>query len=166
MEPYPDSLLEDVPDAAPGPEARYERKEAIGLAFVTGLQRLTPRQRELVEDFAGAVESGDVDRVVALLSDGAWLTMPPQPERYQGHAAIAKFLTERARMRGVPLRVVPTGANGQPAIGCYFPAPDAPTADPWGLLVLTLEDDEISAITWFADTDLLRHFSLPGHLPV
>src|SRR5438552_15624067 len=34
LEPYPDVLLDGIPDAAPGPEARYETKEAIGLAFV------------------------------------------------------------------------------------------------------------------------------------
>src|SRR5579884_3524709 len=40
LEPYPDALLEALPDAAPGPEARYETREAIGLAFITALQRL------------------------------------------------------------------------------------------------------------------------------
>src|SRR5512133_3224662 len=34
LEPYPDALLEELPDAAAGPEARYETKEAVGLAFV------------------------------------------------------------------------------------------------------------------------------------
>jgi RNA polymerase sigma-70 factor (TIGR02960 family) len=45
LEPYPDELLERVADAAPGPEARYEAKESVALAFVAGLQRLPPRQR-------------------------------------------------------------------------------------------------------------------------
>src|SRR5690242_5589197 len=40
LEPYPDVLLEGVPDQAPGPEARYEAREAIALAFVAGLQHL------------------------------------------------------------------------------------------------------------------------------
>ncbi|MDE3131346.1 MAG: RNA polymerase subunit sigma-70, partial [Acidobacteriota bacterium] len=48
LEPYPDVLLEDLPDAAPGPEARYESREALALAFVTGLQRLPPRQRAVL----------------------------------------------------------------------------------------------------------------------
>src|SRR4051812_40512451 len=38
LEPYPDDLLEGIPDAAPGPEARYETKESVALAFVAGLQ--------------------------------------------------------------------------------------------------------------------------------
>jgi RNA polymerase sigma-70 factor, ECF subfamily len=48
LEPYPDDLLDRVPDVAPGPEARYEAKEAVALAFVTGLQRLAPRQRAVL----------------------------------------------------------------------------------------------------------------------
>jgi RNA polymerase sigma-70 factor (ECF subfamily) len=45
VEPYPDVLLGEVPDAAPGPEARYEAREAISLAFVAAVQRLPPMQR-------------------------------------------------------------------------------------------------------------------------
>jgi RNA polymerase sigma-70 factor (ECF subfamily) len=45
LEPYPDLLLEGIPDRQPGPEARYEASEAISLAFVTALQLLPPRQR-------------------------------------------------------------------------------------------------------------------------
>jgi RNA polymerase sigma-70 factor (TIGR02960 family) len=45
LEPYPDLLLEGIPDQQPGPEARYESSEAISLAFVTALQFLPPRQR-------------------------------------------------------------------------------------------------------------------------
>lgn len=48
LEPYPDELIEGVADAAPGPEARYEAKEAVALAFVGGLQRLAPRQRAVL----------------------------------------------------------------------------------------------------------------------
>ena len=54
------------------------------------------RERELVGRFADAVESGDIDDVVALLTDDALLTMPPSPLEYQGHDAIAAFLRHRA----------------------------------------------------------------------
>lgn len=45
LEPYPDALLETVADADPGPDARYETREAIELSFIAGLQKLPPRQR-------------------------------------------------------------------------------------------------------------------------
>lgn len=48
LEPYPDVLLEGMIDEAPGPEARYEAREAISLAFVTALQLLPPRQRAVL----------------------------------------------------------------------------------------------------------------------
>jgi RNA polymerase sigma-70 factor (TIGR02960 family) len=48
LEPYPDTLLDGLPDAGAGPEARYEAKESIALAFVTALQRLPPRQRAVL----------------------------------------------------------------------------------------------------------------------
>ncbi|HEX8769965.1 MAG TPA: sigma-70 family RNA polymerase sigma factor [Acidimicrobiales bacterium] len=44
LEPYPDVLLEGGIDVHVGPEARYEQRESISLAFVTGLQVLPPRQ--------------------------------------------------------------------------------------------------------------------------
>ena len=44
LEPYPDAVLEDAANVAPGPEARYEQTESISLAFVTALQVLPPRQ--------------------------------------------------------------------------------------------------------------------------
>src|SRR5918995_1475698 len=48
LQPYPDVLSEDIPDHAPGPDARYETKEAIALAFIVGLQPLPPQQRAVV----------------------------------------------------------------------------------------------------------------------
>ena len=126
----------------------------------------SPRERELVERFADAVESGDVDDVVALLTEDALLTMPPQPLEYQGHDAIAAFLGQRAELRGAALRVVPTRANTQPAFGCYLPDPHAPIARPYGMIVLTLAEEAIEAITWFSDSGVLRRFGLPRTLPL
>src|SRR3954471_18960844 len=42
LEPYADSAL---PDPAPGPEARYEQREAIQLSFIVALQQLPGKQR-------------------------------------------------------------------------------------------------------------------------
>jgi RNA polymerase sigma-70 factor (ECF subfamily) len=48
LEPYPDDLLAGIADSPPGPEARYEAREAISLAFLTALQLLPPRQRAVL----------------------------------------------------------------------------------------------------------------------
>ena len=220
LEPYPDVLLEGIPDDAPGPDARYETKEAIALAFIVGLQHLPPRQRavlvmrdvlgyragevaemletseasvhsllrrardafesrlpaigrdraplpdsklerEIVGEFAEAIESGDVEAMVAALTDDAWLTMPPLPHAYQGPSAIGAFLRGAEERRGAPLRLVATRANGQPAFGCYLSAPDSEVARGFSLFVLTLEGHHISAITWFADSSAFPQFGLP-----
>ena len=62
LEPYPDAALEGVPDAAPGPDARYEMREAVQLAFIAAIQHLPPRQRAvlLLRDVVGwsAAETG------------------------------------------------------------------------------------------------------------
>jgi RNA polymerase sigma factor (sigma-70 family) len=61
LSPYPDALLGDVPDLGAGPEARYEAKETIALAFVAAVQRLPPRQRAalMLRDVLG-FRSGEV----------------------------------------------------------------------------------------------------------
>ncbi len=48
LEPFPDNLLEGLQDQDPGPEARYESKEAISLAFITTLQMLSPLGRAVL----------------------------------------------------------------------------------------------------------------------
>ncbi len=223
VEPYPDVLIEGLADAAPSPDARYETKESIELAFIVALQALPPRQRavlvlrdvlgfstaevaemfdtgelsvkgalqraraalrarlpdedrelaprpgslrerRLVGRFAEAVESGDIDELLVLLTEDARLTMPPLPLEYQGHTAIGAFLRHREELRGRPLRVVPTRANTQPAFGCYLPDTQTAIAHAHALFVLTLEGDRVSAITWFGDKGFWSRFGLPRTL--
>ena len=124
------------------------------------------RERDLVERFAAAYADGDVGGVVALLTDDAWLSMPPVPLEYQGQAAIAAFLRESFRWRGgLRQRLIPTRANGQPAFGRYRADAHAPIFHANGLIVLTLAGDRISAITGFPDNGLVARFGLPGRVP-
>lgn len=126
----------------------------------------SPQERELARRFANAFSADDIDGVIALLTDDAWLAMPPAPHEYRGRAAIAAFLRASATWRRTRrLRLVPTRANTQPAFGCFLTDVDDATAHPAGLLVLTLREDRISAITRFRDNDLSHRFDLPEALP-
>ncbi len=118
----------------------------------------SPAERELVARFSDAFEAGDTARVVALLTDRARLTMPPLPLEYIGHTAIAAFLDHRAEVRGAPLQLRPTRANGQPAFGCYL------HSRAWGMLVLTLSGEQIAEITAFSDPSLITRFGLPRQI--
>jgi hypothetical protein len=100
-----------------------------------------------------------------LLTDDAWLTMPPYPYQYQGGAAIGNFLRVRGALHQTPLRLVPTRANGQPAFGCYFPCPHSGIARAHGMLVLTLAGSNVAEITFFADSSVFPHFGLPRTVP-
>jgi DNA-directed RNA polymerase specialized sigma24 family protein len=45
LEPYPDVLLEEIPDRSPGAGGGYEARESVELAFIVALHGLPPRQR-------------------------------------------------------------------------------------------------------------------------
>ena len=223
LQPYPDALLEGVIDAAPGPEARYEAKEAIALAFVSGLQHLprasgrsscsatcsasTPtrwprcsaprrrrstarlqrargtmeqplppgrdrlsvprcrrRMRELVSRFADAFERDDIDTVVAMLTEDAVVSMPPEPEWHQG----------RARRRPLPAR--PPSPPPAAPVALRGHRPPTPSrrgryylqeGEGWrcaGVFVVGVRPDGIESITRFRDGGLLDRFGVPARL--
>jgi hypothetical protein len=93
------------------------------------------------------------------------LLVPPYPFEYQGKATVTLFLEDRARLRGAPLHLVPTRANGQPAFGCYLDDRHAPVARPFGFIVLTFQDEQISAITFFSDTSVFARFGYRARSP-
>jgi RNA polymerase sigma-70 factor (ECF subfamily) len=123
------------------------------------------REQELVQRFTQAYEAGDVQAVVALLTEDARLITPPVPLRYQGREPIAQFLAATGVRPGLAARLIPTRANGQPAFGLYIRDPQARVAHASGLLVLTLAGTQISAMTGFLDNSTLPFFGLPRTLP-
>jgi RNA polymerase sigma-70 factor (TIGR02960 family) len=72
LQPFPDALLAGLADQAPGPEARYESREAISLAFITAVQLLPPNQRAalLLRDVLGYHASETAD-LLGLTEDAA-----------------------------------------------------------------------------------------------
>jgi RNA polymerase sigma-70 factor, ECF subfamily len=220
--PYPDMGLTDRPA---GPDARYEQREAVELAFVAALQHLPGNQRaalllfevlgfsaaeiatimntsttsvnsalararriiaekapgtaqqqalrkigdarvrEIVAGYSTALERGDADALVALLTEDVTWSMPPLPHWYRGIAAVTDFAVQVPLTRCGSWRHLPTSANGQPAVACYLRAGDAEGFAAWAINVLTLRDDRIAGITSFIGTEHFTPFGLPTSLP-
>jgi RNA polymerase sigma-70 factor (ECF subfamily) len=220
--PYPDTALGAGPA---GPDARYEQREAVELAFVASLQHLPGNQRaalllfevlgfsaaeiaemmktstasvnsalqraraivadrvpassqqrtlrtigdarvqEIVTGYTAALERGDADALVALLTEDVTWAMPPLPHWYRGLAAVTDFAVQ------VPLggcgnwRHVPITANGQPAVGAYLRRGATGPFPGWSVTVFTLRGDRIAEITTFIGEEHLRAFGLPTSLP-
>jgi Sigma-70, region 4 len=124
----------------------------------------SPEEADLVARLARAYETGDIDGLIALLTDDVLVAMPPVPLEYQGIELVRRFHTEVTFRNGRRWRVVPTRANGQPAFGAYLKDPAGGPSHALGLLTVTLAGDRISAITRF-DLSVLPHFGFPRSLP-
>ncbi|MGW6197988.1 sigma-70 family RNA polymerase sigma factor [Kribbella sp. NPDC055110] len=122
----------------------------------------SPSEQALVAKFVRAYQSGDVDALVALLTEDVRVSMPPIPLEYHGIESAARFYASILHHRTYD--VVPTRANGQPAFGTYLRSPAGGIRRGAGLLVLTLTDDRIQALTRF-DNSVLPAFGLPRSLP-
>jgi RNA polymerase sigma-70 factor (TIGR02960 family) len=215
LQPYPDVLLEGLPDRTPGPEARVESREAVSLAFVRAVQLLPPNQRAvlllrdvlgyrasevaellglsgdavtsalkrarsavasgrsgtrtpldgpeeraLLARFVEAVTAGDVDALVGMMTEDVWVRMPPLPFEYHGTEDVRRFFTAtKAHLRG-NVRLVPVGANGQPAWGEYVRDTTTGRLHLTGVLVLAAGVHGISELTHFGN-DVAPSFGLP-----
>jgi RNA polymerase sigma-70 factor, ECF subfamily len=221
LEPFPDRWL--TSGAGLSPEARYEQRESVELAFVVALQHLPPLQRAvlllrevagfsaveiagqlstsaaavnsalqraraardrlpprsqqaalrqlgderirvLVERYADALERGDADKLIGMLTRDATWSMPPFPTWFRGLPDIRDFLVRypcRERWMHVPAR-----ANGQLAVGCYLIDPAGGRYVPAVIDVLTIDGGKISAVTGFhTGPEVFARFGLPAALP-
>ncbi len=220
--PYPDVGLAD---GLAGPDARYEQREAVELAFVAALQHLPGNQRaalllfevlgfsaaeiattmntttasvnsalqrarrivaekipsptqqqtlreigdarlrEIVAGFSAALERGDADALVALLTEDVTWSMPPLAHWYHGLEAVTDFAVQVPLTGCGSWRHLPTSANGQPAVGFYLWNEDAGAHLSWSINVLTLRGEQIAEITSFIGPDHFVPFGLPASLP-
>ncbi|MEJ2884998.1 sigma-70 family RNA polymerase sigma factor [Actinomycetospora aeridis] len=127
------------------------------------------RLRAIVTGYSTALERGDADALVALLTEDVTWSMPPLGRWYAGVEAVGRFL------RAVPAsgdcgswRHLEVVANGQVALASYLRPPDAPAAAPhrpWSIDVLTLRGDRIAAVTSFIGAAHFASFGLPPELP-
>ncbi|WP_433245382.1 sigma-70 family RNA polymerase sigma factor [Streptosporangium sp. CA-135522] len=220
--PYSDAGLAHGPA---GPDARYEQREAVELAFVAALQHLPGNQRaalllfevlgfsaaeiaammdttttsvnsalararkvvaekvpsatqqrtlreigdarvrEIVAGYSAALERGDTDALVALLTEDVTWSMPPLAHWYHGLEAVTDF-AEQVPLTGCgSWRHVPISANGQPGVGCYLWNDDAGAYLGWSVNVLTLRGERIAEVTSFIGPGHFAPFGLPATLP-
>ena len=211
LEPYPDRWL--AVDTEPSPEARYEHRESVELAFVAALQYLPAlqravlllrevagfsaaeiadhigtsqpsvtsalqrarapmqarlparsqqstlrmlgdrRTREIVDRYANAMERGDIEALVGMLTADVTWSMPPVPTWFRGVESTRDFLlryplTDQWKHR-------PTRANGQLAVAGYVFDRDKDVFVAAAIDVLTLDGARIAAVTGFLTADLL-----------
>jgi RNA polymerase sigma-70 factor, ECF subfamily len=208
VEPYPDEAL-GIEDGYAAPEARYERREAVELAFIAALQHLPANQRavlilrevlgfsanevaetldtstasvnsalqrarkavdertpelsqqatlrslgddgvrEVVRGYVDAWDRGDIEAVVAMLTDDACFSMPPAPSWHKGHEQLTEFfgvgpLSGDWRWRHILVR-----ASGQPTLAFYSWDEAEETHLPFALNVLSIRDGLVSDVTAF-----------------
>jgi RNA polymerase sigma-70 factor (ECF subfamily) len=206
--PYPDEEL-GLEDGLAAPEASYEQRESVELAFIAALQHLPPNQRaalilrevlgfsakevaqtldtttasvnsalqrarktvddrlpdqsqqatlralgddgvrEVVESYVDAWDRGDIEGVVAMLTEDAAFSMPPAFSWYRGTEALRAFLGVGPLSGEWRWRQVPVQASGQPALAFYSWDEAEEAYLPFALNVLTISDGRISDVTAF-----------------
>jgi RNA polymerase sigma-70 factor (ECF subfamily) len=212
--PYPDGGL---PRARP--DARYEQREAVELAFVAALQHLPgdqraalllfevlgfsaaeiaealatstesvtsalrrareivaekvparsqqqtlrtlgdARLREVVTGYSAALERGDVDALLTLLTEDVTWSMPPLPHWYRGIEAVTDFAVRLPLSSCGSWQHVPVTANGQAAVAQYL------DGRAWSITVFTLRGERIAEIISFLGAEHFAPFGLPGTVP-
>ena len=208
VEPLADETLE-IEDGYASPDARYEQRESVELAFIAALQLLPPNQRaalimrevlgfsakevaaaldttvaavnsalqraratvgdrlpersqqetlrslgdervrELVEQYAGAWERGDVETVVDMLAAEASFTMPPLSTWFSGRREIEIFLRHSPMSGDWRWRPIRVRANGQEALAFYAWDDELGAFGRFALNVLTFDGERISDVTAF-----------------
>jgi RNA polymerase sigma-70 factor (ECF subfamily) len=123
------------------------------------------RARALAAQYADALQRGDADALVAMLSEDVTWSMPPLRGWYAGLAAVRDF-AER-----VPLgscgrwRHTPTQANGWPAVASYLWPDGGRGFDAWSIDVFSFREGRIATITSFIGAGHFAAFNLPVTAP-
>jgi RNA polymerase sigma-70 factor (ECF subfamily) len=122
------------------------------------------RVREMVTAYATALERGDADTLVGLLTADVTWSMPPLPNWYAGIDTVMAFA------KAVPLttcpgwRWTPVTANGQPAVAFFILDPATGAYPAWSITVLELraaDGGRIAGLTSFIGAGHFAAFGLP-----
>lgn len=122
-----------------------------------------PGHRALIDQYVTAFENADITALTRLLTNDAVLEMPPFLNWFIGREAYGDFIARIFTLRGTDWRMIPTAANGQPAVAAYVRGQDG-TYHGHTLQVFTITDSAISRNTVFQDPSLFTIFGLPPTL--
>jgi RNA polymerase sigma-70 factor (ECF subfamily) len=117
-------------------------------------------RRALLDRYCAAFENADIAALTELLQADVKLEMPPLPLWFAGRDAVMRFLTTRAFTMPGDVVMIPTAANGQPAVAEYRRGTDR-VMRAHSIHVLTAGATGIGAITVFLDPALFTAFGLP-----
>ena len=124
----------------------------------------TAAERRIAARLTDALERADLDALIELLVADVRVSMPPAMLEYRGIESARRLYAAVTFRPGRTYRVVPTRANGQPALGVYLADPHASVYRAYCLLVITTAGDHITAITSFI-SNVMPSFGLPRTLP-
>lgn len=120
--------------------------------------------KAMLQDYVQSFERYDVDAIARLFTRDAIWEMPPFVEWYRGPAAIRDLIGSKCPADGPgAMRLIPAGANGQPAFALYMREADG-RHHLFQLHVLDLTDAGISRVVCFFGQDVFDRFGLPSEL--
>ncbi|MER5643577.1 sigma-70 family RNA polymerase sigma factor [Streptosporangium sp. NPDC002524] len=129
----------------------------------------TERERTVLRRYMDAMERADLTAVADLLAEDVRAEMPPWPVWFRGRDAVVATLAASWDTNSPDyvgrFRILPVGANRQPAAAVYVRRPGELAYRAFGIGVLRIEDDRITEMTAFHDLGLFRVFALPTTLP-
>jgi RNA polymerase sigma-70 factor, ECF subfamily len=120
--------------------------------------------RDLIDRYCAAFENADMAALTALLQEDVKLEMPPLPIWFTGRDTVVRFLVARAFTKPGDVVLIPTAANGQPAVAEYRrTAGGVMRAHSIHVLTAGRTDGTagIAALTVFLDPALFTAFGLP-----
>lgn len=128
----------------------------------------TQRERAVLRRYMDAVERADLAAMAELLADEVRATMPPYPMWFAGRtanlAALAAGWDADSPAYVGRLRLMPVGANQQPAAAAYVRGTGESVYRPFAIVVLGIENVHIVELTAFHDPGLFPAFELPAQL--
>jgi len=155
------AILATTPVAVNSGLQRARARLADVSAAEEGLEEPSdPTTRALIDQYIAAFESADLPALTRLLTEQAVLEMPPVPLWFVGRAHYSQFIERVFRMNGSDWRMLPTAANGQPAVGAYCRG-DHGTYEAHTLQVFSVTANGISRNVVFWEPHLFELFDLP-----